>query len=69
MTHADQSATSAPGNTDYQTTIGVKASPGALFDALTGLDGLSAWWVPVTGLGDAGGELKFWMSSSDPLVV
>ena len=65
----DHSATSAPENTDYQRTIGVKASPGALFDALTSLEGLSAWWVPVTGSADAGGELRFRMSSSDPLVV
>jgi hypothetical protein len=51
----------------------VKASPGALFDALTSLtslSGLAAWRVPqVTGYGDADGELKFFMNSPEPLVI
>jgi uncharacterized protein YndB with AHSA1/START domain len=40
--------------TDYQTTIRVKASPDDLFDALTTVTGLAAWWNPATGSGEAG---------------
>jgi uncharacterized protein YndB with AHSA1/START domain len=54
---------------DYQKTIRVKASPGALFDALTTVSGLAAWWVRATGSGDVGGELRFFMSSPEPLVI
>jgi uncharacterized protein YndB with AHSA1/START domain len=54
---------------DYQKTIRMKASPEALFDALTSVSGLAAWWNPVTGSGDAGGELKFFMNSPEPLVL
>jgi uncharacterized protein YndB with AHSA1/START domain len=48
---------------EYQTTIRVKASPDALFDALTTVTGLAAWWNPATGSGDAGGELRFIMNA------
>jgi hypothetical protein len=53
------SATPAGASADYQRTIRVKASPGALFDALTSLTGLAAWWTRTTGSGDTGGELRF----------
>jgi uncharacterized protein YndB with AHSA1/START domain len=55
--------------TDYQTTIRVQASPDALFDALTTASGLTAWWTPAAGLGETGGELEFFMSAPDPLVI
>lgn len=55
--------------TDYQTTVRVKASPDAVFDALTTPGGLAGWWNPATGSGQAGGELKFMMSAPEPLVV
>jgi hypothetical protein len=55
--------------TDYHTTIRVHASPGALFDALTTVTGLAAWWNPATGSGEAGGELEFLMNAPEPLVI
>ena len=54
---------------DYQTTIQVKASPDALFDALTTSTGLAAWWNPATGSGHTGGQLRFIMNSPEPLVI
>lgn len=70
MTGTEQpSATPVEASADYQKTIRVKASPGALFDALTSVSGLAAWWTPVTGSGDVGGELKFFMNSPEPLVI
>jgi uncharacterized protein YndB with AHSA1/START domain len=54
---------------DYQTTIRVKASPDALFDALTTVTGLAAWWNPATGSGQTGGELRFIMNAPEPLVI
>jgi uncharacterized protein YndB with AHSA1/START domain len=65
MARTDQ--LSAPA--DYETTIRVKASPEALFEALTTVTGLAAWWNPVTGSGEAGGELRFIMNSPEPLVI
>ena len=43
--------------TDYQTTMRVKASPDALFDALTTVAGLAAWWNPATRLAGTGGRV------------
>ena len=54
---------------DYQTTVRVNASPDAVFDALTTVGGLAAWWNPATGTGAAGGELKFIMNAPEPLVI
>jgi uncharacterized protein YndB with AHSA1/START domain len=54
---------------DYQTTIRVNASPDAVFDALTTVTGLGAWWNPAAGSGDAGGELRFIMNAPEPLVI
>jgi uncharacterized protein YndB with AHSA1/START domain len=66
MTNTDQlSAASA----DYQATIRVKASPDALFDALTTVSGLAGWWNPATGSGETGGELCFFMNAPEPLVI
>jgi hypothetical protein len=55
--------------TDYETTMRAKASPDALFDALTTVNGLGAWWNPATGTGETGGELRFIMNAPEPLVV
>jgi uncharacterized protein YndB with AHSA1/START domain len=55
--------------TDYQKTTQVQAPPDALFDALTTASGLTAWWTPAAGSGDTGGELQFFMSAPDPLLV
>jgi uncharacterized protein YndB with AHSA1/START domain len=54
---------------DYQRTIRVQASPDALFDALTTVAGLAAWWNPATGSGETGGELRFMMNAPEPLVI
>lgn len=70
MTDTEQTAAPpAQASKDYEATIRVNASPGSVFDALTSLDGLAAWWVPVTGSGRVDGELRFRMTSTDPLVV
>jgi uncharacterized protein YndB with AHSA1/START domain len=66
MTSTEQrSATAA----DYQTTMRVKASPDAVFDALTRAAGLAAWGNPATGSGKTGGELRFIMNAPEPLVI
>ncbi|MEV6903288.1 SRPBCC domain-containing protein [Amycolatopsis sp. NPDC051372] len=54
---------------DYQKTVSVNAAPDTLFDALTTVAGLGAWWTRVTGSGDAGGELRFFFSHPDPCVM
>lgn len=54
---------------DYQTTIHVNASADAVFDALTTVTGLAAWWNPATGSGETGGELRFIMNAPEPLVI
>jgi uncharacterized protein YndB with AHSA1/START domain len=54
---------------DYERTMRVKASSEALFDALTSVASLSAWWTRATGSGVAGGELKFFMNTPQPLVT
>jgi uncharacterized protein YndB with AHSA1/START domain len=54
---------------DYQTTIRVHTAPDALFDALTTVTGLAAWWNPATGCGQTGGELRFMMNAPEPLVI
>lgn len=66
MTATEQpSATPA----DYQATLRVHAAPDAVFDAITTVAGLAAWWNPVTGSGETGGELRFMMNAPDPLVI
>jgi uncharacterized protein YndB with AHSA1/START domain len=55
--------------TDYQKTVQVNASPDTVFDALTTVSGLTAWWTRVTGSGDAGGELAFRFSHPEPCVM
>jgi uncharacterized protein YndB with AHSA1/START domain len=70
MTNTERrSATSGEASADYQKTIRVKAHPDALFDALTNVWGLAAWWTHVTGSGDAGGQLEFFFDSPEPCVM
>ena len=54
---------------DYETTIRVNTLPEAVFDAITTVTGLAAWWNPATGSGATGGELRFIMNAPDPLVI
>jgi uncharacterized protein YndB with AHSA1/START domain len=65
MTSSEQRSTTP----DYEMTIRVKASPDALFDALTTVTALGAWWNPATGSGETGGELRFIMNAPEPLVI
>ncbi len=44
---------------DYTKQLSLNAPADVVFDALTGTEGLAAWWTPVTGNGLAGGELTF----------
>jgi uncharacterized protein YndB with AHSA1/START domain len=65
MTTTDHRSTTS----DYETDIRVHASPDAVFDAITTVGGLAAWWNPATGSGEAGGELRFVMGAPEPLVI
>jgi uncharacterized protein YndB with AHSA1/START domain len=65
----DRAAEPSQPRTDYHKTIRVKASPRALFEALTSVSGLAAWWTPATGSGKAGGDLRFFMGSPEPMCV
>jgi uncharacterized protein YndB with AHSA1/START domain len=56
-------------NDDYEMTIHVNAGPDAVFDALTTVEGLTAWWTAASGSGDTGGTLTFSMNASDPCVM
>ena len=70
MTNTGQpTAIPTEASTDYQKTIRMEASPGELFDALTTLSGLAAWWTPATGSGDAGGQLQFFFDPPEPCVM
>jgi len=44
---------------DYESWLTLSAPADVVFDALTTIDGLGAWWTPVTGDGLTGGELTF----------
>ena len=65
MTNTEQRSTT----TNYQTSMRVKASPDAVFEALTTVTGLAAWWNPATGSGQTGGELRFVRNAPEPLVI
>ena len=71
MTQIEHTTTTPAGKAgeDYENTVIVQASPDAVFDALTTLSGLTAWWSPVTGSGEAGGELSFTMNAPEPCVM
>jgi hypothetical protein len=44
----------------------VNAAADVVFDAITSVEALTAWWSPVTGSGLAGGELRFPMVAHEP---
>ena len=46
-------------NRNYEARIITARSPDVVFEALTTLDGLSAWWTTATGDPTAGGEIVF----------
>lgn len=46
-------------NDDYEASVRVTSSMDEVFDALTTLEGLSAWWTPASGDPTAGGMLTF----------
>ena len=50
---------------DYTVELPIEASPDAVFEALTEIPGLGAWWTSVTGSGVAGGELRFTFDRPD----
>ena len=50
---------SSDASTDYQKTIRVQREPDALFDALTSLAGLTAWWTDANGSAEADGDITF----------
>lgn len=54
---------------DFTTTIKVDRTPAEVRTALTSTQALAAWWTPVTGNGEAGGELAFYFSGSEPTVM
>ena len=47
----------------FTAVVPLSASPATVLAALTTLDGLAAWWAPVTGDPGAGGELTFTFST------
>ena len=69
MTQITETTTAPAKARDYENTVIVHASPDAVFDALTTTSGLTAWWSPVTGSGEAGGELSFTMNATEPCVM
>jgi uncharacterized protein YndB with AHSA1/START domain len=44
---------------DYQVQVDINAPADVIFEALTTIDGLAAWWTTVKGSGLTGGELTF----------
>ena len=56
-------------NDDFAATIKVSRTPQEVRTALTSLAGLDAWWAPVTGDGEAGGELAFTFHSPESTVM
>ena len=53
-------------STDYRISVRIDAPPGAVFDAITTTEALTAWWSPVTGSGMTDGELRFPMVAEQP---
>jgi uncharacterized protein YndB with AHSA1/START domain len=53
-------------STDYLTTVRVNAPAEVVFDRVTSAAALAAWWSPVTGSGQTGGELRFPMVADQP---
>ena len=59
LTPAEEEHSSLATTTDYRTTVRVNAPADVVFDAVTTVEALAAWWSPVTGSGLTGGELRF----------
>jgi len=57
-------------STDYRISVRIDAPAGAVFDAVTTTEALSAWWSRVTGSGMTDGELRFPMVADHrPLLI
>ncbi len=57
-------------STDYRISVRVDAPAGAVFDAVTTTEALTAWWSQVTGSGMTGGDLRFPMVADQrPLLI
>ena len=57
-------------STDYRISVRIDAPAGAVFDAVTTTEALSAWWSQVTGSGMTDGELRFPMVADQrPLLI
>lgn len=69
MTTSATAPTEESAAQDYEARVTIEAKPEAVFAALTTVEGLAAWWTPVTGDGSAGGELRFVFSHDVPLVM
>jgi len=55
---------------DYRISVRIDAPAGAVFDAVTTTEALSAWWSQVTGSGMTDGELRFPMVADHrPLLI
>lgn len=51
---------------DYESVIAIAASPDAVFNALSTVEGLASWWtVRVAGSADRGGEVRFTFDGPD----
>jgi uncharacterized protein YndB with AHSA1/START domain len=61
--------TGHPSAAEYTNRIRVQATPEAVFEAITTVPGLAAWWTRGAGAGDTGGELRFFMNAAEPLVI
>ena len=53
---------------DYEKAIEFTRPPEAVFEALSTVEGVSGWWMPTTGSGREGGELRLSMPPG-PLVM
>ncbi len=53
-------------STNYGIAVRINAPAETVFNAITSAEALSAWWSPVTGLGQSGGELRFPMVADQP---
>jgi uncharacterized protein YndB with AHSA1/START domain len=53
-------------STNYRTTVRIHATADVVFDAVTSTDLITAWWSPVEGSGQTGGELRFPMVADQP---
>src|SRR5271155_3285068 len=53
-------------DTNYRSAVRINASADTVFNAVTSTEALAAWWSPVTGSGQTGGELRFPMVADQP---